>query len=60
MTQYLLNNISVDNIEWICRTCGKYLKNNKIPPCSVKNGMVFPEIQDLLDQNELEWRLGIP
>ena len=60
MTQYLLNNISVDNIEWICRTCEKYLKKNKIPPCSVKNGMVFPERPDHLDLNELEWRLVAP
>ena len=60
MTPYLLNNISVDNIEWICRTYEKYLKKNKIRPCSVKNGMVFPEIRDHLDLNELKWRPFAP
>ena len=27
---YLLSKISVDRIEWICQTCDKYLKKNKI------------------------------
>ena len=60
MTQYLLNNISVDNIEWICQKCEKYLKKNKLPHCSVKVGMILPEIPDHLDLNELGWRLVAP
>jgi len=41
--KYLLSKTSIDNIEWICQTCDKYLKKNKIPPCAAKNGMSFPE-----------------
>ena len=61
MVQYLLYKLSVDNIEWICRTCEKYLKKNKIAPFAVKNGMLFPEKpSELFDLNELEWRLVAP
>ena len=30
----LLNETSVNNIEWLCKTCDKHLKNNKVPPCA--------------------------
>ena len=60
MVKYLLNKLSVDNIEWICRTCEKYLKKNKMPPYAVKNGMLFPEKPEIFDLNELEWRLVAP
>ena len=38
----LLNKVSVDNVEWLCQTCNKHLKNNKVPPCAIINGMQFP------------------
>ena len=58
--KYLLSKISVDNVEWICQTCDKYLKKNKIPPCAAKNGMSFPVKPDFFDLNELECRLVAP
>jgi len=39
--KYLLSETSVDDIEWICQSCDKNLKKNKIPPCTA-NGMSFP------------------
>ena len=30
--KYLLNKTSVDNIEWVCTSCNKYLSKNKVPP----------------------------
>ena len=38
----LLNKTSVNNIEWLCKTYNKHLKNNKVPPCAAINGMKFP------------------
>ena len=35
--KYLLNKTSVDNTEWICISCGKYLIKNKVPPCAAVN-----------------------
>ena len=58
--QYLLNKKSVDNIEWICLSCHKHLKKNKIPPSAAKNGMFFPVKPDFFDLNELECRLLAP
>ena len=43
--EYLCNKTSVDNIEWVCKTCQKHLVKNKIPSCAVVNGMVFPQNQ---------------
>ena len=55
--KYLLCKTSVDNVEWICHSCYKYLKKSKLPPCAVKNGMSFPVKPDFFDLNELECRL---
>ena len=48
----LLNKTSVNNIEWLCKTCNKRLNNNKVPPCAAINGMKFTsgrdEMSDLL------------
>lgn len=33
---------------------------NKIPPCAIVNGMVFPEKPTFFDLNELECRLLAP
>ena len=55
--KYLLNKTSVDNTEWICISCGKYLIKNKVPPCAAVNGMKFPNKLAFFDLNELEHRL---
>ena len=34
---------SVNNKEWLCRTCCFAIKEGKVPRLSVKNGMGFPE-----------------
>ena len=59
-TKFLCNKVSVDDIEWLCRTCYKYLGQNKIPPCAIINGMKFPEKPAFFDLNELECRLLAP
>ncbi|CAB4028418.1 Hypothetical predicted protein, partial [Paramuricea clavata] len=56
----LLNRKSLNNVEWLCRTCNKHLKNNKVPPCAAINGMQFPEKPSFFDLNELECRLLAP
>ena len=56
----LLGKTSVDDVEWICQSCFRYLKKNKIPPYAAKNGMSFPLKPDLFDLNELECRLLAP
>ena len=56
----LLNKTSVDNAEWLCRSCDKYLKKNKVPPCAAINGMQFPIKPEFFDLNELECRLLAP
>ena len=58
--KYLLNKTSVDNTEWICISCGKYLIKNKVPPCAAINGMKFPNKPACFDLNELEYRLLAP
>ena len=56
----LLNKTSVNNFEWLCRTCNNHLKNNKVPPCAAINGMKFPVKPSFFDLNELECRLLAP
>ena len=60
VVKYLLSKTSVDDIEWVCQTCHKHLKKNKIPPCATKNGMSFPVKPDFFYLNELECRLLAP
>jgi len=60
MSKFLCNKRSVDNVEWLCKTCHRHLISNKIPPCAVVNGMVFPQKPDFFDLNELECRLLAP
>ena len=60
MVKHLQNIISVNNKEWLCQSCNKYLKKNKIPLCAVTNGMKFPKKPDFFDLNELECRLIAP
>ena len=40
--------LSVNNQEWICKTCYKFLKKDKIPPQSVANGFDYREIDSAL------------
>ncbi|PFX16111.1 hypothetical protein AWC38_SpisGene19638 [Stylophora pistillata] len=55
-----LNKKSVDSKMWVCRTGHSHLVKNKVPPCAVANGMVFPEKPEFFDLNELECRLLTP
>jgi len=47
--KYLLSKRSVNDIEWICQSCDRNLKKNKIPHCAAKNGMSFPVKPDFFD-----------
>ena len=58
--KYLLNRISVNSVEWLCRTCHSYLVKNRVPPCSAVNGMQFASKPQFFDLNELECRLLAP
>ena len=60
IVKYLLNKTSVGNKEWVCQTCSRYLMKNKVPPCSIANGMAFPVKPDFFDLNALECRLLAP
>jgi hypothetical protein len=52
---------SAGNKEWICRQCKKYLKDGKVPPCSIGNGFYFPNIPfELQGLTQLEERLISP
>lgn len=52
---------SVENKKWICMQCKKYLKDDKVPPCSVGNGLKFPCIpKELQGLTKLEERLISP
>lgn len=45
----LLNKVSVNNVEWLCQTGNKHLKNNKVPPCAIINVMQFPKSLYFID-----------
>ena len=56
----VLNKKSVDNVEWLCKTCNMHLQKNKVPPCAAMNGLQFPKKPSFFDLNELECRLLAP
>ena len=58
--KYLSGKKSVNNIEWVCKTCLNYLSKNKVPPCALVNGMQFPHKPPFFDLNDLECRLIAP
>ena len=60
MVKYLQNIVSIDNIEWLCKSCNNHLRKGKVPPCAVSNGMKFPPKPIFWDLNELECRLVAP
>ena len=49
--QYLRNKTSVDDVEWVCKTCHSHLTKNKIPPYAV-----VPLKPTFFDLNELEFQ----
>ena len=54
-------NRSTTGTQWVCHTCMRYLKKNKMPPCAIANGNNFPKIPDLLlNLYPLELRLISP
>ena len=55
--KYLLHKTSVNNIEWLCKSCNNYLVKNKVPHCAAINGMQFPAKPIFFYLNELECRL---
>ena len=57
----LLGTISSDGNEYVCHTCNKHLRQNKIPPCSLANHLHFPAVPpDLPTLNVAEWRMISP
>ena len=58
--QYLQDKRSVNDVEWLCKSCQNYLAKNKVPPCAAINGMQFPMKPAFFDLNELECRLLAP
>ena len=54
--EYLEEKRRTDTAEWVCKTCHNHLVKNKIPPCAVVNGLVFPQKPTFFDLNELECR----
>ena len=59
-TEHLQGIKSVDNIEWLCLTCDKDFKKDKVPPSAISNVLTFPEKPDFFYLNELECRLIAP
>ena len=51
---------SIDNKEYICYTCKKYIYKGKIPKLSIKNGCGFPKKPNELDLFNLEERFISP
>ena len=35
------NKKSIDNVEWLCKTCNKHLKANNVPACAAIKGCNF-------------------
>ena len=58
--KYLTNRKSVQDKEWLRRTCHNYLAKNKVPPSALVNGMQFATKPEFFDLNELECRLLAP
>ena len=39
--------------QYVCKTCTNYLKKNKLPPSSVKNGLKLKQTDEFLRENDL-------
>ena len=51
---------SKDDIEWVCVTCTRSIKNGKVPSCATINGFEFPKRPPELNITEMEERLITP
>ena len=61
LSSVTLNKTSSDGVQYICITCSKYLRKNQVPPCSIANGLHFPDIPSHLPTlNLAEWRMLSP
>ena len=58
--KYTLDKKSFDDLEWLCNSCHKHLKKNKVSPQAAINGLQFPKKPEFIDLNELECRLVAP
>lgn len=58
--QCLQGLVSEGNIEWVCSTCCRSIKNGKVPSCAAINGFRFPEKPTELNITEMEERLITP
>ena len=57
----LLGTISPDGIEYICQTCKRNLRQNKLPPSSIANNLAFPPVPPHLPVLTVaEWRMLSP
>ena len=57
----LLGTISENNTEWVCHTCYRYLKRNRLPPMAIANNLEFtPVPQGLPELTSHEWRVLSP
>ena len=57
----LLGTISESNAEWVCNTCYRYLKRNRLPPMAIANNLEFPPVpQGLPELTSHEWRVLSP
>jgi hypothetical protein len=53
--------INIENALFICRTCHKYVKSNKVPRWSLSNGLEFPDVDERIKKlSVLEERLCSP
>jgi hypothetical protein len=58
LTQCLSHSMSAENEEWLCQTCLRYLRQNKMPPQSDANNLKLPPIpEELKGLSSLEERL---
>ena len=51
---------SINNIEYICKTCKQYIIKGIVPKLSIKNGWGFPDKPNELDLFNLEERFISP
>lgn len=58
--EHVLCQYDIEKCDIICNTCHKYLKEGKVPPCSLMNGFSFPKRPPELDLTPLEERLVAP
>ena len=60
LNQCRRNYMSVENKEWICRTCRDSIKEGRVPKLSIENKMGFPPKPKELDLNGMEERFTAP